>query len=145
MTTVFRAALFILTWLFSATALAQSGNVALKTSGPGYTEALSWAGSLLLVLALFLLMVWLIRKSGQIALPGKSRIGVVTALSLGMREKLVLVRVGEKQVLLGVTPNRIDKLMVLEGDERLYQDGMANEHGNFSATLKQLMKGNKHG
>jgi len=39
-----------------------------------------------------------------------------------MREKVVLLQVGKKQLLLGVTPGRIDTLHVLEGEDCLNTD-----------------------
>ena len=40
---------------------------------------------------------------------------VVSALSVGMREKVVLVQVGEEQLLLGVAPGRVNVLHQFEG------------------------------
>lgn len=67
---------------------------------------------------------------------------VISALSLGMREKLILVQVGEKQLLLGVTPGRIDNLLVLEGEQQLFQQQSDKQSdGEFSKKLKQLIAG----
>lgn len=138
---VFRLLLIQACCLFSSVAHALTDSGIQRAAAPSFADALNWTVSLLLVLAIFILCVWLLRKSGQFALPGKSQLGIVTALSLGMREKVVLVRVGNKQILLGVTPNRIDKLMELDGDDRLYQEANAHEHGEFAAKLRQVLKG----
>ena len=60
---------------------------------------------------------------------------------MGMREKVVLIKVGNKQLLLGVTPGRIDKLMELEGDERLFQEPAAHDGSEFARKLLQAMRG----
>lgn len=106
-----------------------------------YVDALNWLASLLLVLAIFFLCVWIMRKSGQITSVGKNRISVLGGLSLGMREKLVLIKVGDRQLLLGVTPGRISKLLELQGDEQLFQENAANQRSDFGYKLLKVMQG----
>ncbi|MGZ0077917.1 flagellar biosynthetic protein FliO [Methylomonas sp. YC3] len=107
-------------------------------------DVAQWLLALLLVLALFFLSVWLLRKSGSLAFVGKSQLAVLAGLSLGMREKLVLVKVGEKQLLLGVSSGRIDKLLELEGDQRLFMNSAdGQETSVFAKKLLQVMQG-KH-
>jgi|688.fasta_scaffold175403_3 flagellar protein FliO/FliZ len=109
-----------------------------------YIDVLQWILALLLVLALFALFAWLLRKSGNLTLIGKNQLSVVTGLSLGVREKLVLVNVGEKQLLLGVTPGKIDKLLELEGESRIFQDQNPKDNtASFSKALQQILQGSK--
>ncbi|WP_305906667.1 flagellar biosynthetic protein FliO [Methylomarinum sp. Ch1-1] len=126
---------------FASVALAENKDLPLKPSAKtlSYNDALNWSFSLLLVLALFFLFIWLIRKSGQWSGAGRSNLTVLAGLSLGMREKVVLIKVGDKQLLLGVTPGKIDKLMELEGEERLFQEPA--DGGAFAHKLLQAMKG----
>ncbi|MBD9360023.1 flagellar biosynthetic protein FliO [Methylomonas fluvii] len=108
-------------------------------------DVAQWLLALLLVLALFFLSVWLLRKSGSLAFVGKSQLAVLAGLSLGMREKLVLVKVGEKQLLLGVSSGRIDKLLELEGDQRLFMNSAdGQETSVFAKKLLQVMQGKHH-
>lgn len=105
-------------------------------------DVLQWSLALLVVLALFFLVIWLLRKSGSLGLVNKGELAIVTGLPLSMREKLVLVKVGEKQILLGVSAGRIDKLLELEGEQRLFQNQAANnEAGLFAKKLQQVMQG----
>jgi flagellar protein FliO/FliZ len=107
-----------------------------------YADVLQWLFALLIVLAIFGGLVWLLRKSGNLTFANKSQLAVVAGLSLGMRERLVLVKVGEKQLLLGVTHGRMEKLMVLEGDQRIFlEPENSNELGLFAQKLKQVMQG----
>lgn len=123
----------------AATALKQSA----RAVSPA--DVLQWLVALLIVLAVIGALVWLLRKSGGFAVNSKRQLAVLTGLSLGMRERLVLVRVGEKQLLLGVTPGKIDKLLELEGDQRLFfnseNDG---DSVTFARKLQQLMQGTSH-
>lgn len=133
-------ALFIACYSFAD--IAAGTEVRLQTpSVLSFDNVLHWLAALIAVLALFGILTWLLKKSGHLAMQRKSELVALTALSLGMREKLVLVKVGEKQLLLGVTPGRVDKLMVLEGDERLFQhQDEANDVSPFSMQLQQLLQ-----
>jgi len=80
-----------------------------------------WSVGLLAVMGVFLLGFWgVLRKFG-----GAGRMRVAGGLSLGMWEKIVLLQVGKKQLILGVTPGRIQTLHVLEGDDGLIETEMA--------------------
>lgn len=138
-----RLFLFCTGWVASAVVAAddasaprQAGKIV--TSG----DVLQWLLALLVVLAVFLAAAWLLRKSGSLSLLNKGQLAVVAGLSLGMREKLVLVKVGDKQLLLGVTAGRIDKLLELEGEQRLFQNQAGkDEAGLFAQKLMQIMQG----
>lgn len=109
-------------------------------------DVLQWMLALIVVLGLFLLSAWLLRKTGGLGLAGKGQLSVLAGLPLGMREKLVLVKVGEKQLLLGVSSGRIDKLLELEGDQRLFLNGaQADESRAFAKKLLEAMQGRLHG
>ena len=109
-----------------------------------YVDVLQWILALLVVLALFGLFAWVLRKSGNFTQMGKNQLSVVSGLSLGVREKLVLVNVGDKQLLLGVTPGRIDKLLELEGESRIFQEQHPKDQmASFSKTLQQILQGGK--
>lgn len=110
-----------------------------------YQHVMSWALGLIVVLCVFFFCVWFVRKTGILPVVSQQKMTVITGLSLGMREKLVLVQVGDKQLVLGVSPGRIDNLLVLEGDDQLLAEKIKDESENdFSDKLKQLMKGEPH-
>jgi len=72
---------------------------------------------------------------------------IVGGLSLGMREKVILLQVGKKQLILGVTPGRIDALHVLEGEDCLNSNEPPSigKDSGFAAIVKQAMKGRSDG
>lgn len=122
---------------------AEEAGTSKQTAGiVSYADVLQWLLALLIVLVLFGIIVWLLRKSGSLSFAGKSQLSVISGLSVGVREKLVLVKVGEKQLLLGVTPSRIDKLLELDGDARLFQNQENQEVGGlFAQKLQQALQG----
>lgn len=110
-------------------------------------DMLQWSVGLLIVLAIFFLCVWGMRKLSGMTVGGTEKMRVVGGLSLGMREKIVLLQVGKKQLILGVTPGRIDTLHVLEGDDCLAGNeppSMAIDSG-FALKLRQVMTGRTDG
>lgn len=88
---------------------------------------------------------WLVKKIGAFSpVNSKDKMKVVAGLSLGGREKILLVQVGEKQLVLGVSPGKIDNLLVLEGDDRVFQEKNNNintAENDFSQKLQQIVNG----
>lgn len=67
-----------------------------------------------LVLGLIFLLAWLVRRVQQAGPRGNRLIRTLASQPLGPRDRLVLVQVGEEQILLGLTPGRITPLHVLK-------------------------------
>ncbi len=114
----------------------------------GASEVLRWSSALLFVLMLFFLCVWMLRKTTGMYSVTAQQMRVIGGLSLGAKERVVLLQVGSKQLLLGVTPARIDTLHILEGDEcLLIQDKDLNQQASnhFAAKLMQVMQANHRG
>lgn len=104
-------------------------------------DMLNWSVGLLMVLCIFFLCIWGMRKLNGIAVNGAEKMRVVGGLSLGMREKVILLQVGKKQLILGVTPGRIDALHVLEGEDCLVKEESSVAETGFAQKLMQAMKG----
>jgi flagellar protein FliO/FliZ len=109
-------------------------------------DMLHWSLGLLIVLGIFFFCVWGLRKLNGVVVNGPEKMRVVGGLSLGMREKVILLQVGKKQLVLGVTPGRIDTLHVLEGDDCLDSTGPTPiGKGKFNDIIMQVMKGRRDG
>lgn len=105
-----------------------------------YDHILNWSSGLIIVLSIFFACIWFVRKMGVLPANGKDNMRVISALSVGTREKIVLVQVGEKQLLLGVAPGSINKILVLEDDERLFQQTESESvESDFSQKIKQII------
>jgi flagellar protein FliO/FliZ len=116
-----------------------------RTVSPG--DMLHWSVGLLIVLGIFFLCAWGIRKLSGITANSTGKMRVIGGLSLGMREKVILLQVGKKQLILGVTPGRIDALHVLEGDDCLNssESPSIGKDSGFGAIVAQVMKGRSDG
>lgn len=72
--------------------------------------------ALALVLAVFFILARIARQMKDAYGVGSDTLSVVSALSVGVREKLLIVRAGGTHVLIGVGPAGIVKLGELAGD-----------------------------
>jgi len=104
---------------------------------PGLNPALAgqWLGGLVLVLALIFLCLWGLKKLNRWTSPAGGQMRLLGGVSLGGREKLLLVEVGEIQLILGVAPGRVPTLHVLEGQQRLQTE----ENAPFTGYLQQAL------
>ncbi|AXP02064.1 flagellar biosynthetic protein FliO [Pseudomonas bijieensis] len=70
---------------------------------------------LLLVLGLIFFLAWMLRRVQQAGPAGKGQvIDIIGSRALGPRDRLVLVQVGNEQILLGLSPGTITALHVLK-------------------------------
>ncbi|KAF0863614.1 flagellar biosynthetic protein FliO [Pseudomonas sp. LD120] len=70
---------------------------------------------LLLVIGLIFFLAWLLRRVQQAGPAGKGQvIELIGSRALGPRDRLVLVQVGNEQILLGLAPGTITPLHVLK-------------------------------
>jgi len=75
------------------------------------------AVGLILVLALIIGLAWVLRRFGGLPNVGKGVVTIVGGVSLGTRERAVLLQVGETRLLVGVSPGRVQTLHVLSKEE----------------------------
>ena len=90
-------------------------------------------GSLLLVLAILLVMVFAARWFMQRRPQGGRRLRFVEAMALGSRDKLLLVEVDGKSLLLGVTAHNI-RLLADLGDTDGLQESLDQQENSPSKT-----------
>ncbi len=57
---------------------------------------------------------WAVKRFGYFQSGGHGQLKIVGGVSLGSRERVVLLQVGEQQLVLGVAPGRIQTLHVLD-------------------------------
>lgn len=80
-------------------------------AGPGLLQILM---NLLLVLAAVLLLAWLFKKLQHVNQPGSASLRVQASLALGPKERLLVVAVGDEQILVGASGAGIQALHVLK-------------------------------
>jgi len=109
-----RASLLIMTLFFSG--IAASGVKAAES----FQDPLSgsYLGQmffgLAVVIALIFILSFAVKRYGQVGPASAVPFKVLTSLALSQRERLVLVQIGEQQVVLGVAPGHVSQIMALE-------------------------------
>ena len=93
----------------------------------------SWLLSSLMVIGLILVLGFLLKESKLATAMGGGQMRVIASLPVGYKEKLLVVKVGEQQLLVGVTPQQVNFLYRLE--EPLDE----NQPQAFSQQLGKLM------
>jgi flagellar protein FliO/FliZ len=93
--------------------------------------------SLIAVVALIVGLSWTLKRLRIGAPKGRGTIAVLDELALGPRERVVLVRVGDSQVLLGVAPGSVVSLTPLAAP--IAVTGPASGSA-FADRLREFMK-----
>ncbi|HEB95923.1 MAG TPA: flagellar biosynthetic protein FliO [Sedimenticola thiotaurini] len=93
------------------------------TDKPGYAAPdlgtgamLETLGGLLVIIGVILALGWLYRRFGRLTPAGKGAVSILGGISLGPRERAVLLQVEGTRLLVGVAPGRVQTLHVLEGE-----------------------------
>lgn len=81
-------------------------------AAPGFEAWLSSLGAVIVVLAIFAGLAWLLKR-GRLGARGREGIAIETACSIGERRSLVIVGVEGRRLLLGVAPGQVSLLTEL--------------------------------
>lgn len=99
---------------------------------------------LMVVVAVILVVAFLLRRSGGLSGSVGGQLRVLGAVSVGQRERVVLVKAGNQQLLVGVAPGQVRTLHVLdEPIEAESQDPAATggmRGSPFAQRLHQMMR-----
>lgn len=98
---------------------------------------LSWSLSLVVVLIAIGLCAWLAKKSRMTSF-GQGQMKVIANLSLGTKERVVVVQIGQQQYVLGVTGQHIELI------DKLADPLQENTQlSGFAKQLNRMLKGNE--
>jgi len=92
---------------------------------------------LLIVLVSVVALAWMLRRFGRLQSSAKGALRMIDGMALSTRERIVLVQVGDTQVLLGVAPGRVEAVHVL--DKPVVADDAEEITGSFAARLKEAL------
>ena len=96
--------------------------------------------ALLLVVLLILGIAWTVRRLGGVSAGGSRQLRMVAALPVGTRERIAVIEVGGRQILVGITSQSITTLMELP--EPLEP---ARGQGEFARNLQSLLRRQENG
>lgn len=129
------AARWILPWIILATtpAWAESAPGSGQLAA-GYLAQL--LGGLVMVILVILVLAWFIRRVPGVQGQDRSVIEVLAVRGIGTRERLLLVQVGEEQVLIGVSPAGMSALHRLDKPVEVTPE--AQWAGDFASILSRI-------
>ncbi len=126
-------------------ALASSAVVAEQAAVPGVSGASFLQGlfGLIFVIGLLVFAAWMMRRlSASGALGNTNGLRVVAGLSLGPRERILLIEVGDTWVVVGVTASQMRTLHTMAKGE-LPPAAVSSETGSFAGWLRQAGERNR--
>jgi flagellar protein FliO/FliZ len=118
--------------------------------GPGMNAAYlgQMAVALILVVFAILALAFVLRRTGGIQARLGYEMRILGGLSVGGRERVALIQVGETQILLGIAPGRVQTLHVLTPEQRLQGKDAAvrtSVEGAFARSLRQMLQKGSNG
>ena len=93
--------------------------------------------SLSLVLLIIFLSAWMLRRYGRTPGVANGNLKVLGALSVGQRERVMLLQVGKEQILVGVTSSRITTLHQLP--ENIETEQVQPFNGSFAHRFQEAL------
>lgn len=125
----------------AAAAAALDGGARHAVEGPLTTGSLVQvtAGLLVVVLAIFGL-AWVLRRYGRFQSTANGALKVVGGLSVGPRERVVLIQIKDRQLLVGVAPGRVQMLHTLEEPVGAAEDRPQGAGGAIKPLFATLLK-----
>ncbi|QLK62410.1 flagellar biosynthetic protein FliO [Enterobacteriaceae bacterium Kacie_13] len=102
-------------------------------------------GALALILMIIAVCAWVARRTGfaQRLPKGNQILSVVASHSMGQRERVVVIDMEGKRLLLGVTPTQINCLATFDKPSEEDAVRVAPAAGDFQSTLLNLLKKRK--
>ena len=105
--------------------------------------------SLLLVLAAIVLVAWLLKRMNVAQQGSGHLLKILGGVSIGQRERIVLVEVKDTWLVVGVGPGQIRTLHTLQKTETLVADLQSPEiqppENKFASLLSSILSHRKHG
>lgn len=95
---------------------------------------------LFVVVALIIGMAWFMRRMGSMSGMAAGDLKVLGGISVGQRERIVLVQAGETQLLVGVAPGEIRTLHVMKEPITPTNESNSKVSSSFSEKLHAAIK-----
>lgn len=91
---------------------------------------------LIVVLICIVALAWFAKRMNRLQSSTGGMLKIIGGLSMGSRERVVLLQVGSEQLLIGVSPGRINTLHVLEAP---LEDAGINAEKTFATSLAEAV------
>jgi flagellar protein FliO/FliZ len=132
--------LLCLPWLLAAEEAAR-GAPGLGITGDGGAYLLQLVLGLMVVVVAIVALGFVLRRIHGLSGGLSSEFRVLGSVSLGSRERMVLVQVGDVQMVVGVAPGRVQTLHVLERPIEVNPAAAKGADPSFAQRLRTAMSG----
>lgn len=95
--------------------------------------------ALFLIVALIIAAAWFVKRLNFTSMKSMGSLKIESSLPLGQKEKLIILRVENERILLGVTPHQINFLHKLTSANYSDEDQTKLEPKNFAEKLNTLL------
>lgn len=135
---------FCALWFVSAVSFAQTDESAPGTNASlsGTLEPSHYIGQILISLFFVLLIIfaaaWMLKRFGKINGVAGNQMKILGVMSLGQRERAVLLEIGQEQLLIGVTASRVSLLHKLE--EPIAVEAPSTPTSAFAKRLQEALQ-----
>ena len=94
--------------------------------------------AMVFILVLIFGLAWVMKKMNLTQQSQNGLIKIVSAISVGQRDRIALIQVGDEQLLVGLTPGRIEKLHTLKST--VNGDLVKYDNQSFADKFNHLLK-----
>jgi flagellar protein FliO/FliZ len=125
-----------------------TGSTAHAAEAPAAAASGSTAGSvftmllgLMVVLALMVALAWLFKRSGLVkGFGGNTVTKIIGGVSVGTRERVMVIEVADQWIVIGVAPGRVNTLATMPRQEHVAPSpSETTPPANFASWLKQTI------
>jgi len=120
--------------------LCSGAHAAEQVTPPGVGNLLQVLFGLVAVLAALGGIAWAMRRLGLAKPAVASTVKVVGGVSVGNRERILVVEVGDEWIVVGVAPGRVNALSTMPRQETPVVQEQKPDAKNFAAWLKQTIE-----
>lgn len=103
-------------------------------AAPVVVQPLNLFFGLVFLAAIVIAGWWLVQRAGGLQIKSGNGLRIVTAMSVGPRERVVLIEIAGEQMLLGVGPGRVNLL------HRFEQPVIAASNDDFASKIRHVMQ-----
>lgn len=129
-----------LQWLAGATLLISGTAYAADQPGSGMAGNLfKVLLGLVVVLAMMAASAWMLKRFGIAKAAGGSTVRIVGGVSVGNRERVLVLEVADQWIVVGVAPGRVNSLATMPRQEHAKPAETVPAVNNFSTWLKQTI------
>lgn len=107
-------------------------------AGAPQLDLFTTLGSLVFVVLLIFAFAWLLKRMRLPALGSQSGLSIIRQIPVGTKERIAIIKVGEEQFLVGITPQSINLISRL--DTPIEEDPVASNQ--FASQFSQILKKN---